>query len=92
MASNSQPPPVNIPISLLKNPQEAVYWKSQNNALYQLWNLAQDIPGLVTPYPVVDGGTGATTAAGVRANFSLYSVTEIDTLIEDTKRYALLVS
>ena len=91
MSSTSQPPPISIPTSMLRNPAESAYYQKQKDALYQLWVLVQDIPGLVTPYPIADGGTNAITAAGARANLGLYSTTEVDTLIEESKRYSLLV-
>ena len=92
MPSNSQPPPVRVPLSLQKSLEEKAYFLSQKDALYQLWVLANSIPGLTTPYPIADGGTGASTAAGARANLSVYSTSEVDSLVEDSKRYALLVS
>ena len=71
MASNSQPPPRDIPLSVRKNPEVASYEQRQMDALYQLWVLTQQIPGLTTPYPISDGGTGASTAADARDNLGV---------------------
>lgn len=37
MTQSTNPPPVKIPTTLMKDPAEAKYWREQKDALYLLW-------------------------------------------------------
>ena len=98
MTSNSQPPPRDIPLEYRNDPKRLNYERMQMESLYHLWELVQEIPGLATPYPISDGGTGGSTASDARTNLEVYSTSEtysqdeITTLLENNRRYSLLVS
>lgn len=59
--------------------------KSNTNgsSIWDSVDLANDITGTL---PVTNGGTGATTAGGARSGLSVYSQSEVDTLISNVKQ------
>lgn len=88
MTRKTNPPPIRIPQSLMKDRESGEFFSRLSRDIYLIWQKT----GGGNVMTIGEGGIGADTAEGARANLAVYSASEVDALIENSRRYALLVS